>query len=57
MSVLHHQALPAPEVIQEVSGPARGIGPDSGAFPFITRGVSNCGLAIYIKKYFKAKEE
>jgi hypothetical protein len=22
-----------------------------------TRGVSNCGLAIYIKKYFKAKEE
>jgi hypothetical protein len=21
------------------------------------RGVSNCGLAIYIKKYFKAKEE
>jgi hypothetical protein len=22
-----------------------------------TRGVSNCGLAIYIKKYLKAKEE
>jgi hypothetical protein len=22
-----------------------------------TRGVSHCGLAIYIKKYFKAKEE
>jgi hypothetical protein len=22
-----------------------------------TRGVSYCGLAIYIKKYFKAKEE
>jgi hypothetical protein len=21
------------------------------------RGVSHCGLAIYIKKYFKAKEE
>jgi hypothetical protein len=25
--------------------------------PQITRGVSHCGLAIYIKKYFKAKEE
>jgi hypothetical protein len=24
---------------------------------FETRGVSHCGLAIYIKKYFKAKEE
>ncbi len=23
----------------------------------ITRGVSHCGLAIYIKKYLKAKEE
>jgi hypothetical protein len=22
-----------------------------------TRGVSNCGLPIYVKKYFKAKEE
>jgi hypothetical protein len=22
-----------------------------------TRGVSHCGLAIYIKKYFKAKEK
>jgi hypothetical protein len=22
-----------------------------------TRGVSQCGLAMYIKKYFKAKEE
>jgi hypothetical protein len=25
--------------------------------PLTTRGVSHCGLAIYIKKYFKAKEE
>jgi hypothetical protein len=24
---------------------------------FFTRGVSQCGLAIYNKKYFKAKEE
>jgi hypothetical protein len=24
---------------------------------YITRGVSHCGLAIYIKKYLKAKEE
>jgi hypothetical protein len=24
---------------------------------FITRGVSHCGLAIYIKTYLKAKEE
>jgi hypothetical protein len=23
----------------------------------LTRGVSHCGLAIYIKKYLKAKEE
>jgi len=23
----------------------------------VTRGVSHCGLAIYIKKYLKAKEE
>jgi len=26
-------------------------------FHSITRGVSHCGLAIYIKKYLKAKEE
>ncbi len=26
-------------------------------FPHPTRGVSHCGLAIYIKKYLKAKEE
>jgi len=25
--------------------------------PSITRGVSHCGLAIYIEKYLKAKEE
>jgi hypothetical protein len=25
--------------------------------PWKTRGVSHCGLAIYIKKYLKAKEE
>jgi hypothetical protein len=25
--------------------------------PASTRGVSHCGLAIYIKKYLKAKEE
>jgi hypothetical protein len=24
---------------------------------YTTRGVSHCGLAIYIKKYLKAKEE
>jgi hypothetical protein len=27
------------------------------ALPPLTRGVSHCGLAIYIKKYLKAKEE
>jgi hypothetical protein len=25
--------------------------------PSVTRGVSHCGLAIYIKNYLKAKEE
>jgi hypothetical protein len=36
---------------------------DDGHFGYITklkkktRGVSHCGLAIYIKNYFKAKEE
>jgi hypothetical protein len=25
--------------------------------PCLTRGVSPCGLAIYLKKYLKAKEE
>jgi hypothetical protein len=25
--------------------------------PCLTRGVSHCGLAIYLKKYLKAKEE
>jgi hypothetical protein len=25
--------------------------------PALTRGVLHCGLAIYIKKYLKAKEE
>jgi hypothetical protein len=25
--------------------------------PNLTRGVSHCGLAIYIKKYLRAKEE
>jgi hypothetical protein len=29
----------------------------SKGFPKQTRGVSHCGLAIYIKKYLKAKEE
>ncbi len=29
----------------------------SGKEPGQTRGVSHCGLAIYIKKYLKAKEE
>jgi hypothetical protein len=28
-----------------------------GASPTLTRGVSHFGLAIYIKKYLKAKEE
>jgi hypothetical protein len=28
-----------------------------GYSTIIMRGVSQCGLAIYIKKYFKAKEE
>jgi hypothetical protein len=27
------------------------------ALTYVTRGVSHCGLAIYIKKYLKAKEE
>jgi hypothetical protein len=26
-------------------------------FAFVIRGVPHCGLAIYIKKYLKAKEE
>jgi hypothetical protein len=29
----------------------------SGPFYKLTRGVTHCGLAIYIKKYLKAKEE
>jgi hypothetical protein len=29
----------------------------AGAFPFVMRGVSHCGLAICITKYLKAKEE
>jgi len=28
-----------------------------GGEVLLTRGVSHCGLAIYIKKYLKAKEE
>jgi hypothetical protein len=27
------------------------------AHPSVTRSVTHCGLAIYIKKYLKAKEE
>jgi hypothetical protein len=29
----------------------------SSAFPFLTRGVSHCGLANYIEKFLKANEE
>jgi hypothetical protein len=29
----------------------------TSAFPFLTRGVSHCGLAIYIEKFLKANEE
>jgi hypothetical protein len=28
-----------------------------GGEVFLTRGVSHCGLPVYIKKYLKAKEE
>jgi hypothetical protein len=29
----------------------------SSAFPFLTRGVSHSGLAIYIENFLKANEE
>jgi len=31
--------------------------PSKKALVYSTRGVSHCGLAIYIKKYLQAKEE
>jgi len=42
-----------PRVQSEVQGQC----PDSRGFTSVTRGVSHCGLAIYIKKYLKVKEE
>jgi hypothetical protein len=33
------------------------LAPSSQVHPNPTRGVSHCSLAIYIKKYLKAKEE
>jgi hypothetical protein len=33
------------------------IGAGTAVSAFITRGVSHCGLAIYIKKYLNAKED
>jgi len=33
------------------------IGEGTAVSAFKTRGVSHCGLAIYIKKYLKAKED
>jgi hypothetical protein len=35
----------------------KGLWPYPSPIHEITRGVSHCGLAIYIKKYLKAKEE